>query len=288
LVDIGSGRRLSVAGFGDPRGTPVLFLHGWPGSRLQAGVLEASALRHGAWILAPDRPGLGRSDPAPGRTISGFCADVRAVLDRFGIPRISVIGLSGGAPYAAACAATIPERIGRVALVSGSGPIARYDISKAISTRDGVLYYLELRLSLVLTQTMSKTWKAFAVAPEKSLENWARFTPTPDSILLNRPDFQKAYIRDYFEAFSQGVAGQVTEGLLLAQPWDFELSDVRKEVHVFHGEADVSVPLEIAQYVHEQIADSTLHVFANEGHISLITERADTILTTLLTGSAAH
>ena len=44
--------------------------------------------------------------------------------DRFNGERFTVVGATGGGPYALACAARIPERVGRVALVCAIGPLA--------------------------------------------------------------------------------------------------------------------------------------------------------------------
>ena len=55
------GTKVSYAQYGDPRGRPLIFFHGWPGSRLQARIFDAPARLCGIKVLAPDRPGIGLS-----------------------------------------------------------------------------------------------------------------------------------------------------------------------------------------------------------------------------------
>ena len=107
------GRVIAIEEYGDPGGPTVLYFHGWPASRLEAGLIPDLPVR----VLALDRPGYGRSSPHPGRTLLDWPRDVADVADRLGLERFHVVGLSGGAPYAVACAYALPHRVRGVALV---------------------------------------------------------------------------------------------------------------------------------------------------------------------------
>ena len=98
------GRSLGYAAYGDPQGKPLFFFHGFPSSRLEAQFTEGVAGRLGARIIAIDRPGFGRSDFKKERRIRDWPDDVLALADALGIDRFAVLGVSGGGPYAAACA----------------------------------------------------------------------------------------------------------------------------------------------------------------------------------------
>ena len=47
--------------------------------------------------------------------------DVVALANALGLERFAILGGSGGGPYAAACAAKIPERLRAAVIVSGVG-----------------------------------------------------------------------------------------------------------------------------------------------------------------------
>ena len=52
------GRRLGFRIYGDPGGTPILFLHGTPGSRLKFSIAHEVGRQTALAIVAPDRWGF--------------------------------------------------------------------------------------------------------------------------------------------------------------------------------------------------------------------------------------
>jgi pimeloyl-ACP methyl ester carboxylesterase len=114
---------LCYAEYGDTRGTPAFYFHGFPGSRVEAQVVVSIGAQRGVRLLAVDRPGFGRSDFQPGRTIADWPQDVRALADALGLDRFAVLGVSGGAPYALACARDLGDRLTAVGVASGLGPV---------------------------------------------------------------------------------------------------------------------------------------------------------------------
>ena len=123
VVHLKGGRRLAYATYGVAEGIPVIALHGLPGSRLQYYPDDAITAAANVCLIVPDRPGYGFSDPLPERRVVDWAADVATLADTLGIRRFRVLGLSGGGPYALACAATLRDRVVRVSLVSALGPL---------------------------------------------------------------------------------------------------------------------------------------------------------------------
>ncbi|MBU1879209.1 MAG: alpha/beta hydrolase, partial [Chloroflexi bacterium] len=115
------GRRLSYAEYGDPAGAPVFLFRGTPSSRLACHPDDTIATDLGARVIVTERPGFGRSDFQPGRTLLDWPADVVALADALGLDRFAIVGTSGGGPHAAACAYRIPQRLTLAAIVSGVG-----------------------------------------------------------------------------------------------------------------------------------------------------------------------
>jgi len=108
---LSDGRRLSFQESGSADGHPVLYFHGFPGSRLEAGFADPAAKRHSLRIIGVDRPGFGLSDFQPGRRLIDWPHDVTQLADALNIKRFAVLGVSGGGPYAAVCAFKIPSRL---------------------------------------------------------------------------------------------------------------------------------------------------------------------------------
>ena len=129
-----TGRRLAWAEFGAAAGVPIIYCHGFPGSRLEPAFADRTASSVGARLIAIDRPGFGASDACPGRTILGWPDDVRDLADHLELDAFRVLGVSGGAPYALACAYRLEPRVHSVALVSGLGPPECLSQTPAVST----------------------------------------------------------------------------------------------------------------------------------------------------------
>jgi pimeloyl-ACP methyl ester carboxylesterase len=106
-IALPDGRLLAYAEFGDPDGRPVLFLHGTPGYRLNIWATDAELRSAGVRLVAPDRPGVGRSTPQPDRRLLDWADDIHHLADTLGLERFALVGFSNGGPHAAACAHTL-------------------------------------------------------------------------------------------------------------------------------------------------------------------------------------
>ena len=119
-VRLATGLRLHFVEQGNPRGEPVLFLHGWPDSWFTYSrvlPLLPAELR----ALAVDQRGFGESDhPESGYAITDLAADAVAFLDALGIERATLVGHSYGSFVARQVAIARPERIDRLVLI-GTG-----------------------------------------------------------------------------------------------------------------------------------------------------------------------
>jgi pimeloyl-ACP methyl ester carboxylesterase len=124
-VRLADGRRLAFCVTGPRRGSPVVYCHGAIGTPLGATV-DLAAIAHdiGVRYIAVNRPGIGGSDPAPGRSVRSFAADVRELADALAIRRFAVAGVSAGGPYALALACALPGRVRRVAICSSLSPLS--------------------------------------------------------------------------------------------------------------------------------------------------------------------
>src|SRR4051794_27325018 len=98
------GRKLGYAEYGDLEGKPLFYFHGWPVSRLSGKSWDKAAKKLKVRFIAIDRPGIGLSDYKKDRKLLDWDSDVTELADQLKIKKISVLGQSGGGPYAAVCA----------------------------------------------------------------------------------------------------------------------------------------------------------------------------------------
>ncbi len=122
-VAVGVDRQIGFAEFGDPQGHAVFWLHGTPGARRQIPVeARVYAEKKHIRLIGVDRPGIGSSTPFQYPNVLAFSDDLRTIADVLGIDEMAVIGLSGGGPYALACAAAMPDRVVVTGVLGGVAP----------------------------------------------------------------------------------------------------------------------------------------------------------------------
>ncbi|MGC4936981.1 alpha/beta fold hydrolase [Kribbella sp. DT2] len=116
------GRIVGYSLYGDPDGVPVVFHVGTPSTRQRRPDVVRATADSGIRLLTFDRPGYAESTRQVGRRVADVAADVRLLADAQGWERFAVAGGSGGGPHALACAALMPERVVRCAVVGGIAP----------------------------------------------------------------------------------------------------------------------------------------------------------------------
>lgn len=113
--------------WGEPGRPPVLALHGW----LDNAASFARLAEHldGINLVAIDLAGHGRSARRPDGVyvFIDYIADAAAAIAALGWTRCAVIGHSLGAGVAALLAGTYPERITRLVMLEGLGPLTTPD-----------------------------------------------------------------------------------------------------------------------------------------------------------------
>ncbi len=266
-VQLRDGRALGYAVYGDPEGKPGFYFHGFPGSRIQGRLADAPGTRLGVCVIALDRPGIGLSDFKPRRSIIDWPPDVVEVADALEIERFAVMGTSGGAPYVAACALEIPNRLTGAAIVSGFGP------TDAPAAADGMIRlhraFFALTRAIPALANVASWWLSRQVGrdPEAVLSRLATTAPDQDKVVLARAEVGEILREDIVETFRRGSRGAARELILYSRPWGFRLEAITMEVHLWHGEADVIVPPSMGRYLASAIPDCRARFFPGEGHL---------------------
>ncbi len=106
----------------DRRGDAVVVV--FHGGHVRAGLAlgEEVFAAAGCTILAPSRPGYGRTPLSAGTSVEGYTDVVRELCAHLGIARVAaVVGISGGGPTAATMAARHADLVERLILVSAVG-----------------------------------------------------------------------------------------------------------------------------------------------------------------------
>ena len=276
------GRKLAYAEFGQPDGHPVLYFHGSPGSRLEPLFLGDDVFsRYGLRIIAPDRPGMGQSDFQPRRGFVNWCTDMVYLADVLKLKQFSVLGISGGTGYAAACAAKIPERLYTVVIVSGVWQL-NAEALKKIKFPSSLIWNVAAKTPFLLPVLLRIMNLSFKGGAEKMLAQLRNNVPTSDYAVLEQPGRLDVILKSSNEAMRQGVKGVAWDIQLYASQWDFGLNEIKIPIKLFHGEQDMSVPVENVLHVMKILPTAQLVTYCDEGHLSTSINHCDEIFKALV------
>jgi pimeloyl-ACP methyl ester carboxylesterase len=284
VVTLPDGRALGFAECGEPTGVPILHFHGTPSCRLDLMIPEFDqvAERLGVRYLSIDRPGMGLSDPRPGRTILDWPVDVVGFAEALGLSRFSVCGVSGGAPYAIACALRIPHRLRSVGIVSGLAPA---NVAEARSGMDRSLqrmFFLGRYLPTVVRWMVGRMGKQLSRRSQGGTDRLVERLPAADREILAVGAHRQHLEVVTRATFRKGDRGPADDFVLASRPWGFDLSEVPMVVNLWFGGQDVNVPPAAGRYLARELPRSEARYYPDEGHLSLIWNRFEEILTGLL------
>jgi pimeloyl-ACP methyl ester carboxylesterase len=268
-IKLPDGRTLAFAEYGDPRGHPVLYFHGSPGSRLEPLLFGDEALAEfGLRVIAPDRPGMGKSDFQVGRGFSHWPTDVAALADHLHLERFSVMGNSGGAGYAAACAAKIPERVHAAAVCSGGWPMHWPEARQGLALPNRVFLILSRHAPFLLPRMLKMMAGSPTDTQEQILAQFKKHMPAVDYTAIAKPGRAVDLMRTTREAMARGTQGAVWDMRLHVRRWDFELEEVHMPIALFHGAQDRCAPIALAHKAKGLMRSARLVTYADESHLS--------------------
>lgn len=226
------GRALGWAEWGPEDGAPVLFCSGAGMSRWMGFGADVVA-QHGVRLIGVERPGLGASDPAPGRTLGGWAEDVRRFAEARGLASFAVAGFSQGAPFALACAAA--GLASAVALVSATDELANPELAGALDPDV---------MAMVRAADADPAGFESSFAQRANAEVlWqliASMSGEVDRRVYADPAFEGAYRRALAEGFSQGAEGYARDLLLATLRWPFDPASISVPVDLWYGGEDTS------------------------------------------------
>jgi pimeloyl-ACP methyl ester carboxylesterase len=271
-IPVGSGRELCVELAGEPDGKPILFHPGEPMSRHLYGGWVADAEKKGIRLIGYDRPGYGGSTPHPGYTVASIAADVQAIAEALGHDRLGIWGISGGGPYALACAALLPEVTVAVAAVASIAPygVEGFDFFAGMgeSNVEGFKLYFsdpaEARRDL-----REGREEILASTPEGLAEDIESLLSPADAEVLTG-DLARWLTETNKVAVSPGDQGWWDDGVAHLTSWGFDLRDIRVPVKIWHGRQDRFVPVQHGQWLAATVPGAEADISDRDGHLTMI------------------
>lgn len=258
-------RTVTYSVLGDPGLTRcVIYHHGIPGSRCEAAFLHRAALDQGISILSINRPGIGGSSPDPAFTPAQWPALVEELLRLLGVERCAVLGVSGGAPYALALAATLKQAT-QLLLVSGVAPLcAPNALHKVV-----LLNRLGLRTIRAIPHSALPIAGAirtlFLLNPSAFVKGMTIGLGEDDKAKFKAPGVEELFALNFSEHFAQDASTFARELRTIATPWN--VPHVTVPTSLWHGDDDRIVSHTMAAFLNKTLPHSRLTIIPGKGHL---------------------
>ena len=282
-INLTNGYKLSYQIYGASDGYPVCYCHGFPASRLEARCAHEVASALGVCLISADRPGFGGSDFQPNRQMRSWVQTASDLMDALGHERFSVLGISGGGPYAMLMGEHLNHRIEKLAIVCGLGNLAEPGSEQEMDR----IQQAFVRFARVYSKTALGFYQHVVGPfmrrfPKTTLDILIRRAPKVDRIELDKPETALIIIDAIREAFAQGGRGAAWELYILTHQWQANPAAIKSETLLWHGDNDAVVPVSMGRRHAELIPHCSAEFLPDDGHFSLPLNHMERILSKLI------
>ena len=261
-LTLSGGQKLAYSTLGPETAPSLLFFHGSPGSALGL-PLGLKTLFSEYRILTLERPGFGESELAEVPTVRDWVTQVIDFLDRTGEHPVGLIGYSGGAAYALACAQHLPAAVQGVCLFSPIAPLHLDPVSQVMQPELRRLF----QSSAKQPDSIRAQWEDQQLTLAEILDRLLMGMPEEDLDVAGRSPVRSCLAADMGRAFKQGFAGWVADMGRLARPWGVQLEGIEIPVQIWHGAEDRNTPSAMAAYLAETLKQAELYSLEGFGHL---------------------
>jgi len=262
-------RHLGYAEYGPTTGRPMLWFHGTPGARRQIPP-EAHEAAHerDVRLIAVERPGIGAYTPHRYASLLEWAADIEWLCNALGVSHFAVVGLSGGGPYALACAHELAGRIVAVAVLGGVAPAVGPEAAlggTSTLTRwfSPIFAYTHKPLDPIM-RNLVRVLEPFA---DRAVDLFASMMPPGDQRVFADPAIRQMFQEDLLRGSRRHMQAAFLDAILFGREWGFSLEAIRVPIHMWYGDADNIVPVAHGEHMAAKIPQATLRVRAEEGHL---------------------
>jgi len=269
ILQLKDGRKLAYDVYGDPKGTPVIFNHGFSDSRLIRNPDNNLTASLGVRVIAADQPGVGGSSPFRGRKMVDWGKDMEALADFLQIDRFSVIGHSGGGPHALSIAYRLPERVTKIVLASPVIPLDETGMPALLKNKDLKLIARLHKFPFLIKWICNFSARSAIRNINRFMLMCARDDPSDAATLLQDPKRKAMFEASFTAGMVQGGEG-LYEMIMALWDWGFELRNIKTPVKIFYGDTDQIIDVKMPQKLNDKLPNSSIHTWPGAGHYGFV------------------
>lgn len=283
------GHRVAYAEYGDPRGRPVLIIHGaWggPSSTLWTGPrLRWHAPTDGLRLIWYDRRCAGWSEyTETDFTLADLARDAVRLLDYLNIKQAAVIATSAGGPIGLRLALDAPERVSALALLNTGAALMHPSppLPRSAGVLDRLATVRERLAMLALAQHEGVRAAVLAYESEWRTPPQASFEQEEEEAALAAARRHRATALTRLPQTDLiRLAAGALRNMRAQRNADLtpELERIAVPTLVVHGDADTTIPIEFGQHLAAKIPTAKFLPLPAHSHGLIWNANAQTLLT---------
>lgn len=217
FIDGPFDKRLAVQVAGPREADETFYLiHGAPGYRINPAISISYLFENNIRLITYSRPGYDFSEQNKGRTVASTAAEIDCIANNLGYPPKYVLGRSGGASHALACAALL-ESVEKVAVAVPLAPMHAF----GESWYEGMTSFNREVFSAASMGETDKVTYQLSTARKQMLTH----TPGEYNPELVRQGLAGTFeMRTHREALRFSVAGWVDDTFAAVNEWGFDVA----------------------------------------------------------------
>jgi pimeloyl-ACP methyl ester carboxylesterase len=262
-IDVDPHCTLLVRDFG-PVGAPaVVYHHGTPSCSVDMPTGWGN-VPDGVRVITFDRPGYGASPNVAGRRVADAGRWTARIADVLGIDQLAVMGTSGGGPHAAAAAALLTNRVTRLCVSVGLGPVGQAGFDWEAGMPEETIAEMRCAIS---GEEQSRAFIQELMKQEDPLSDWMDQIPPSDRDVLSRPEVAYEEEQITQAAIGDGADGWIEDDLaFFNRAWGVDLTNISATTLLLYGGADMFVPHTHGDAMREAIGHGQLVKVPQGGH----------------------
>jgi len=278
IIQLSDGNRMCYAEYGNPDGIPVILFHGNPGVRFSWGLYPEFPYLDNIRIIAPDRPGYGKTDFKK-NALEKWPGDIVELANHLGLKKFHLFAPSGGGPYALACAWKIPDMLLAVGLFGNVGP---FNDESVVGVNNPLIVLWKIANPLfglvkIQNRIMAKMAKKDPVKLAKKFSDFE--LSEADKKIAERAEIQQLFATVFPESYLQNGIGSAYD-VTMPKKWKIPLNEIQTKVMIWQAGEDCLTG-KMAEYTSKMLPHSELIEIPNAGHLWIM-DNVKTVLNELI------